>query len=527
VIWIISIVEPPVAKSIVDSLGGLSIDRNPDAARVGWALFGLAAVLRLIGGVWAPWHINGLGSDWMLRPWMGEDPMAARYGSGYAELFSLPVDLLPLAPDHALFTWNVLIGAALAPLMFGLARRVGLGWRTAAVLGLVVAADPLAVRFCASEAYHPALAAGRHAAELALIAGASHLAAGRRGRAVGLWLVGVASAVGVARLHPIGWPLVAVAPLVLLAWPAPSLRWRLGGFVAAAASIVVGVLATGTVSVADLQGAMGSGPVSGTGGLAGLADGVRPWMLAAMIALALGLGWRRGIEGRRLGIPVVASLLGAALTWRAFTQADVWLASTLWLWAGWPLLAVVALWEPELERRLGPRTWRTAAALACAASVLVLFLARTAPATTDQAEYRWLRPHLVAQEPGCELRWLHRAERRWMSQPWHLLPDGVPPLRVHDGWATERPGACLLYLRSSLCSSAEGREECDRLEAQAVLEEVARATLPARPSYADLPYDREEVEVVLYRVRGAVSPEPPASPGSTPASSPTSRPGPG
>src|SRR4029079_12817816 len=65
---------------------------------------------------------------------------------------------------------------------------------------------------------------------------------------------------------------------------------------------------------------------------------------------------------------------------------------------------------------------------------------------------------------------------------------------------TSAPGDCLFYVRSSLCSSAEARSLCERLESEAQLEPLASQVLPALPSYTGLPYDRSEVEVALFRV---------------------------
>ena len=499
----------------------MSIEANTGPARLGWALFGLAAALRLIGGAWAPWHVNGLGSDWLLRAWQPVDGMS-RYGPGYPELFGLPVAALPFAPDHALFLCNVLLGAALAPLLYLLGRQLGLGWKAAGLVGLLVAVDPLSVQMGASEAYHPAMLAGRHAAEVLFLLAITHLGAGRRARGLALGVCGLLAACLTARVHPVGWTLAAGTPAVLLAWPGASPLRRLGAAVGAAVALGLLAVATGTVSASSLAEVLGGGLVSDTGGVGGLARGVRPSVLLAGGLFGAALSIRRGRSGLFLALPTLVSVLAAAMTWRAFTQSDVWLASYLRLWMGLPLIGLVALVEPELERLTAGRR---AAALAAVAVVALggLLLAKAAPPTTEQQEYRWLRPILLAQPSGCELRWLHRAERRWMSLPWHLLPDAAEPHRLGDGWAWDGLDRCVLYMRSSLCSSQDGRAECDALERQAVLQEVARTTLSARASYADLPYDVQEVEVVLFRALGpsALSPARPAPPGCTPSSEPT------
>ncbi len=62
---------------------------------------------------------------------------------------------------------------------------------------------------------------------------------------------------------------------------------------------------------------------------------------------------------------------------------------------------------------------------------------------------------------------------------------------------------CVVYVRSSLCSSPEGRPLCDAAEAQLPLTPLARTALPAVPSRSGLTYDRDPVEVGLSRVRRA------------------------
>ena len=56
--------------------------------------------------------------------------------------------------------------------------------------------------------------------------------------------------------------------------------------------------------------------------------------------------------------------------------------------------------------------------------------------------------------------------------------------------------------RSSLCSSAEGRPLCDTVEHGIPFERVTADRMPAVPTYLALPYDRSEVEVVVYRALG-------------------------
>jgi hypothetical protein len=63
-------------------------------------------------------------------------------------------------------------------------------------------------------------------------------------------------------------------------------------------------------------------------------------------------------------------------------------------------------------------------------------------------------------------------------------------------------GGCLYYARTSLCASVEGREACEAIERDPRLSPVeeGRASFPAAPSFDALPYDRDRVEVVWFRV---------------------------
>ena len=78
-----------------------------------------------------------------------------------------------------------------------------------------------------------------------------------------------------------------------------------------------------------------------------------------------------------------------------------------------------------------------------------------------------------------------------------IAMDPREPHTIEDGLA---PTACVYYVHTSLCSSAEGRPVCDAVERRLGLVHIARASFPARPSNEGLPYDRDPVETVLERV---------------------------
>jgi len=476
-------------------------DPDPALPGAGWWLFCGALLLRAIGGVWGVWHVNGHGPGWLLRAWQGADPMPG-YGPGYPELFSGPVWLLPTAPDVAVFAANLLLGAALAPLIYRLGRSLGLSWGPALLVGLLVAIDPLSLRFAASEAYHPALLLGRHGAELLLVTAAARLVDGRRLEGLLVGLAGALVAAQTARIHPVAWPTLALAPLVLLAVRRGEQDRGGAGLVATAVgAVALALVLLVTAGPSGVERVLASGPVSSGDGPAGWLNGLTPRLLVwtAFGAVVLSL---RGGPARRLAAAAVASILLLGATRLAFVQTGYWQASYLRLHLGLPLLALAAALPADpLERLLKTRVVvaaLVAIGLACALT------ARGAPPTTEQAEHRWLRGALSSQAEGCELRWLEQAGKRNLQVAWHLVPGAPVPMRVRsadDVRAGLLPGTCRLYLRSSLCAAVETRRHCDEIERGLELEELGRVELPALPSYDDHPYDGAPVPVVLFRVR--------------------------
>jgi hypothetical protein len=102
--------------------------------------------------------------------------------------------------------------------------------------------------------------------------------------------------------------------------------------------------------------------------------------------------------------------------------------------------------------------------------------------------------------------YLGEAGRRRLWLPWYLAPSHPPSAFVsltagRNGEQQLPPGRCVFYVRTSVCTSDEGRAACDAVEhGPRGLIPVARTTLPAAPSYTGLPYDRPAVEVAISRV---------------------------
>ena len=78
---------------------------------------------------------------------------------------------------------------------------------------------------------------------------------------------------------------------------------------------------------------------------------------------------------------------------------------------------------------------------------------------------------------------------------WRAALDDLNTVDLH------RLPAPRFYYRSSLCSTAAGRPQCDAVERAFTLEPIAENDLPARRSLHHLAYDRETVHVGLYRMK--------------------------
>ncbi len=457
----------------------------------------LALAARGLAGLWGPLRVNGAGPLWVegaLSPLLLQG-----YGPGYPEVLGPLAALAPARPDQALFLANAALGALVAPLAFAAARLAGLPRTPAALAALVVALDPASVLFSATESYFPLLTA------LLAAAGALLVAAGRRTSLRHAAPLACAAALLLAqavRVHPAAWPAAALVPLAILAGARPAGHASLPRLALASglAALAVALTSGGVLALVAAEAAAS----------ASVRDTVTPpstFALAGAAALLGVLGLRLA-PGRAAGwLPLAGAAVAACLLLRPiFAQSPLWQASFDRLFLLWPLLAGVALLPARLL------AWRPFAFVAPALAAALLLVAHHAwrpPRTTDHAEYLWLAQQLEALEPGCLVAHVERAGDRMLMLPAYRVPGARRELagvvRLPGDWtpadlARER---CVVYVRSSLCSSPEGRPLCDAAEAQLPLTPLARTALPAVPSRAGLTYDRDPVEVVLSRVRRA------------------------
>ena len=433
-------------------------------------LFAIGAVLRLALGPWSVFHTNGLGPFW-LRGAILDPASLADYGAGYPELFSLPVRLLPSEPDLAVFGLNALLGAALAPCVFALARELGAGARAAWLVGLLVALDPVAIRFGATESYAPALALGLG---LACLLGVRAL----RERGLRAGILGLACALvaaQTARVHPVVWPALLLVPLV-----AGGLGRR-----AAALALAIGaaVLLPLPSEFFDVLQA-----VSARGGEGGLLEprvlggpGSGAWLLALVIA-----AWALWVEprGRRVAPALIAAVLLVEATDSVYGQSAVWQASYRRIFTA-PLLASAALLLPMRLPRWAP---------ALALLALLPGGASISDRTTEQLEYRWLRPRLQAADPALQVLVPDFVGPRQVLVADYLLPRPGRLRKVRDSAqvAELRAAGPALGIWTSVCSGPDSAARCAPFEGFVVVDEVS---LPASPSFDELPYARDPVVV--------------------------------
>ena len=469
--------------------------RAPAASRFEWraalALFAAALALRLALGLWGPLHVNGQGPLW-IRGALAEPALLDGYGPGYRELFSLPARLVAAAPDRAIFALNAALSALISPLAFALARALGIDRRRALAPALLLALDAVMIRGAATESYFPALIALTLGAQLLLVLAAREPSRSRA-RSSLLALAGALLAAQAARIHPVGWGPLALTPLVVLA-AGPRAR-------SLAARVVVGASAALLVALAIAA-------TSGLGLLAPFAEVARHGRshggllgpVASMLLLAAALPLLALARPRPCVIAAGAHLALLLLTRRVYAQSALWQASYDSLYLALPLIGLAALVPAGIARA------RAAPALALAALGLLALRERAAftPRTTEQREYSWLRSRIAALPEGCALVHVARAGDRRLFLP-DYRPPGARAFSVEDAEGALMARArsrCVVYARTSLCSSEEGRARCDAIEAAGEIgwRELDQASFPAAPSFDALPYDRAVIEDALLGV---------------------------
>ena len=453
------------------------------------ATVGLA--LRLALGPWGPLHVNGHGARFVAGAVRDPADIAA-YGPGYHEIFGPIVALAPSSPDWAIFACNALLSALVPALAFAVGRMTGLGARAAGAAALLLAIDPVAIRMGATEAYLVPIAFLGTAASAVMLLALRASEAGARWHAAAL-LVGAGLLLAEsARIHPCAWVLAATAPVVLVAGDAGSWRRRIAMTLAAAAVSAGVLVVTSSTVLLDVLGNIRTGTVFRP----------PPPSLWPLVWIALpGAGYAAFAPRPWLVLPAGVSVAAMLLTRHAFDASWIWEHAYFRLYVTSPVIAALACVPPSWLRR----AW---IAVPATAAVVLAWLRFGWPVvggrSMEQLEYRWVREQLVQLPPECRVVHLVSAGKRYLMLPTYVgasrtavAMDLRRPRTVETALA---PAPCLYYVHGSLCSTADGRPECDAIERRLVLVPIARASFAAARERETFAPDSDVVETWIARV---------------------------
>src|SRR5439155_13283536 len=97
--------------------------------------------------------------------------------------------------------------------------------------------------------------------------------------------------------------------------------------------------------------------------------------------------------------------------------------------------------------------------------------------STEHLEYRWVREQLRRLPPECRVVHLAAAGKRALTLPTYAGPpraavamDLRQPRTIEAALA---PADCLYYVHGSLCSTADGRPDCQAIEHRLTLVPIA------------------------------------------------------
>ena len=436
-------------------------------------------------------HQHGQGPVWARYGII--HPSSCQYGPGFHDLYSFIGSYGRIDPERLLFPAQALLGALIPAFTFVLARRAGARLPVALAAAFAVAVDPIFARIAESESYYDTCAFLLFFAASALACGASRASL----RSPRFHLCALAAGLLVAqaaRVHPVAWAPAALLPLVVI-----LIRGRLLDRIALAACAAVIIAAcvglfAGPAIKFVLAGRMG--------------DTWGPSLTVSPLRRVLGPLAILAVTGAAaVVLPRSRDLLlraGAALFALSFAQAANVMASMEppWIFGAYArlyapvLLCALAALAAQLLPPNGQR--RVAFVLACAA---LLHTAIRGPwlmrSTVDAREARWVLDLRRTLLPGTTgLAYLGQTSTgnvflpMFTNFPFHagdraFLPPGV---RVP------------YYLRSSLCSTEEGRPTCDAFErAHPDMTPVAEQRFSTIPE-DEVPYFENPVRVILYRL---------------------------
>lgn len=456
-------------------------------------------------------HQNGQGPLWVAA---AVSPRHHPYGPGYRAVFGW-LRWLTHDPDRGVFLVQAVLAALAVPAAAFVARRLGAHRALAAAVALAVAVDPVLGRLSRSESYYGLGASLLLLATAALAASLGSLRLRRAGFVLPVLAAGLLIAQH-ALVHPIGWLAAALCPAALLLAPG---HWRRRARRTAAASLLVALVVAvtaGPAMFATLHSPFGA---QWTGGAAGSQQGLvrlsqawkhLPAALAALAFVAAGArSWRRGAIQATVLLVAGSALLVADIVGSGSTRAWIHQAY-LRLYAPVALALLVASLQ-RLTVGRGARAASSAAVAAVAVAVAAIHWTTWTTLPTDAREQELALGWRGELPASARVAYVERVGRRVLTLPFYDdAPDvGPAPLVLRPDGMTEdlaRVGRETFYVRTSLCSTREGRGFCAQLEGRYRLTPVHEAELPAVPSMVGLGYDGPTVRTGIYRVDGAVGP---------------------
>jgi hypothetical protein len=460
-----------LAALIAAAIGAVGVrPARRDAALASCAIV-VAFLLRLALGSFGPFHVNGQGPVWLASA-ITHGHGLENYGPGYVELFGPIARLSSHRADLVIFVANAGLSAILAGLAFVLARLLCASRRSAIFVAALVAVDPFAIKFAATESYFTAIITLTVAAAVCSIAASR---ASRRYMVAFVCAAGLCAAQA-ARIHPMAWPPVALALLAPIA--VPGLR-RAAIVMGATSSIIVVTSWRPLMSILSLyrHGAL----------MHPAAPPLATLLVACAGAAAVMFALRHRTE-RGAVLLAALHLLALVITEHNFLQSESWAFAYAHLYAIVPLVVLFVVIPSDR-------------ALPTSAFVVGLMMWFGVPVlrarTTEELEYRWLRPRLAALPSDCYVAHVSRVDRRSVYLP--VYPPLVE-LAFGAGDRLDVGDHCVYYVHDSLCTSDEGRPVCDAFEHDLPADRLDATELPARPSFVGLSYDRSAVEVVLMKV---------------------------
>jgi hypothetical protein len=213
---------------------------------------------------------------------------------------------------------------------------------------------------------------------------------------------------------------------------------------------------------------------------------------------------------RRLALPAGVSVAAILLTSHAFAATWIWQQAYDRIYLTLPVVAALAVVPPGWLRR----AW-LAVPLALG---LVLVWMRVgwpivAERTPDHLEYRWVREELRRLPSECRVVHLGFAGERALLLPTYV-PASRPAVAIDSRQprtleAALAPAPCVYYVHSSLCSTPEGRPQCEAIERRLALDPVASASFPPSREFGAPVHDTDTVETVIARVERVLAPEEP------------------